>query len=74
MGGAAKTIIWHEKADGEFHSDAGEMVEMVRNKFGEQQQPKYIIKEISTSIISEKCAESHLKVLTHLMVQASSKL
>ena len=51
MGGAAKTIIWHEKADGEFHSDAAEMVEMVRNKFGEQQQPKYIIKEISTSII-----------------------
>ena len=50
MGGAAKTIIWHEKADSEFHSDAGEMVEKVRNKFGEQQQPKYIIKEISTSI------------------------
>ena len=68
VGGVAKTTIQHEIAAGGFYSDAEEMVEMLRNKFREQQQPKYIIKEISTfsqistSIAQEKCAKSRLKV------------
>lgn len=42
------------------------MVEMLRNKFGKQQQPKYIIEEISASIVQEKCVESRLEVFNTL--------
>lgn len=34
VGGIARTTIWREIAAGEFYSDAGEMVEILRQKFG----------------------------------------
>ena len=34
VGGIARTTIWREIAAGEFYSDAGAMVEILRQKFG----------------------------------------
>ena len=71
VGGVAKTTIRREIAACEFFSSVSEMVAMLKKWFGDQEQPKYVIKEITSSDVLEKHVESHLKVFK--TVDGSSK-
>lgn len=64
------TIRW-EIYDGAFSGDVTEMVLMVERKFGDQQHPKYVIKELLEKDIFEKQMDSRLTVFN--MVGGSTK-
>ena len=60
-GGVAKVSIRREIAAGGFMCDAGEMVDFLKEKFGQKTNPKYVIKEIDENILEMARAENRLK-------------
>ena len=73
VGGIAKISIRREIVTEGFMSDAGEMVDFLKEKFGQKTNPKYVIKEIDENILEMARAENKLKNSKPLMVQQSFK-
>ena len=61
VGGIAKISIRREIAAEGFMSDAGEMVDFLKEKFGQKTNPKYVIKEIDENILEMARAENKFK-------------
>ena len=63
VGGIAKTTIRRGIAGtGVTYTEVDEMVKLLHSKFGDQEQPKYYVKEIGKSEVEEKRAEMRLQV------------
>ena len=69
VGGVSKTTIRPEIAAGEFYSDAGEMVEMLRNNNNQNTLTK-----LPPQLYKRNVLNHVLKSLTQLIVRATSKL
>ena len=69
VGGVSKTTIRPEIAAGEFYSDAGEMVEMLRNNNSQN-----TLKKLPPQLYKRNVLNHVLKSLTQLIVRATSKL